>query len=65
MSGAPPAEARPSWRDRRAEKRRTKEHEKAVAAWQAELELLDHVDGVARDAVSFGSVGSLRRPPLG
>lgn len=54
-SAAPLAETRPSWRERRAEKRSAKEHEKAVADWQAEQELLDRVAGVARDAARGGA----------
>jgi hypothetical protein len=44
----------PSWLERRAEKRAVKEHEKAVASWQADQDLLDRLATVSRAAVDGG-----------
>jgi hypothetical protein len=52
---APPEAARLSWRERRAEKRSVKEHDKAVAQWQAEQSWLDRIAAVARDAAHGGA----------
>jgi hypothetical protein len=44
----------PSWLERRAEKRAVKEHEKAVASWQTDQDLLDRLATVSRAAVDGG-----------